>query len=78
MITVAGDGKTGGAGDNGPAASAQLNAPQGIAADLPEIRISLTRGNNRVRKVAGGVIATVAGSGGQLQSPSAVAVGRLR
>jgi uncharacterized protein (TIGR03437 family) len=73
ITTVAGDGKTGSSGDNGPAVSAQLNAPEGIAADASGNLYVADSGNNSVRKISNGVIATVAG-GGQLQLPSAVAV----
>jgi len=72
--TVAGDGKTGASGDNGPASGALLSAPQGIAADLSGNLYIADSGNNSVRKVSNGVISTVAGIAGQLQSPSAVAV----
>jgi trimeric autotransporter adhesin len=74
ITTAAGDGKTGSSGDNGPAASAQLNAPEGIAADSSGNLYIADSGNNSVRKVSNGVIATVAGGGGQLQLPSAVAL----
>jgi uncharacterized protein (TIGR03437 family) len=74
IATAAGDGKTGSSGDNGPAASAQLNAPEGIAADSSGNLYIADSGNNSVRKISNGVIATVAAVAGQLQLPSAVAV----
>jgi hypothetical protein len=49
--------------DSGQAGAAQLNSPQGIAVDSGG-NIYISDGSNyRVRKVAGGVITTVAGNG---------------
>ncbi len=63
LTRVAGNGTTGFSGDNGPATSAQLYFPTGIAVDSAgDLYIADTR-NNRVRKVANGVITTVAGNG---------------
>lgn len=64
IYTVAGTGANGYSGDGGPAASAQLNGPQGVAVDtLGSIYIADTR-NNVIRKVdESGLITTVAGSG---------------
>ncbi len=62
-IRVAGNGRPGFSGDNGPATSAQLNAPQGLAIDTAgDIYIADT-GNERIRLVSGGLISTVAGNG---------------
>jgi uncharacterized protein (TIGR03437 family) len=64
MITsVAGNGITGYSGDNGPATTAELNNPVGIAVDSAGNMYIADYGNNRIRKVANGVITTVAGSG---------------
>jgi sugar lactone lactonase YvrE len=61
--TVAGGGTTG-LGDGGPAASAQLKNPEGIAVDLEGNLIIPDTGNNRVRKVTpDGMINTIAGNG---------------
>jgi hypothetical protein len=64
ITTVAGNGAGGYSGDNGPATSAKLNAPKGVAIDSSgDIYIADTE-NHRIRKVdAGGNISTVAGNG---------------
>jgi hypothetical protein len=64
ITTVAGRGSTGFSGDDGPATSAQLNAPNGVA-ELPNGSILIAdSNNNRVRRVApDGTITTVAGTG---------------
>jgi len=63
ITTVAGTGAQGFSGDNGPATSAQLNGPNAIAVDSAGNLYIADTGNNRVRKVSNGVIATVAGNG---------------
>jgi len=63
ITTVAGNGTQGFSGDNGPAASAQLNGPAGIAVDAVGNLYIADSGNYRVRKVANGAITTVAGNG---------------
>ena len=64
IITKAGDGSAGFAGDGGPSTSARLNAPGGIVADAAGNIYIADTGNNRVRRInAAGVISTVAGSG---------------
>jgi uncharacterized protein (TIGR03437 family) len=63
ITTVAGTGTSGFSGDNGPATSAQLNGPEGVAVDSAGNVYIADFGNNRIRKVANGVIATVAGNG---------------
>jgi sugar lactone lactonase YvrE len=63
ITTVAGNGSQGYSGDNGPATAAQLNSPIGIALDSAGDLYIADGGNQRVRKVSGGVIATVAGNG---------------
>jgi len=64
IATIAGTaGTTGFAGDGGSALGAQLKFPTGIAVDKSG-NIYIADGlNNRVRKVSGGVITTVAGNG---------------
>jgi sugar lactone lactonase YvrE len=64
ISTVAGNGNAGFSGDGGPATSAQLSAPHGLAVDATGNLFITTAGDHRVRKVApGGVISTVAGIG---------------
>jgi uncharacterized protein (TIGR03437 family) len=87
ITTVAGNGTVGYTGDNGPATSAQLNAPYGVAVDSAGNLYIADSANNVIRKVSGGVIATIAGNGtpgytgdngpatgAQLSAPSAVAL----
>jgi len=63
ITAAAGDGTPGFAGDGGPAASAHLWYPEGIAVDGGTLYVADT-GNGRVRKVtAAGTIVTVAGGG---------------
>jgi sugar lactone lactonase YvrE len=65
IATVAGTGKTGGAGDSGPASAAQLNTPMGLAFAGDGSLLIADAGNNKIRRIAPtGVITTVAGSGG--------------
>jgi sugar lactone lactonase YvrE len=63
--TIAGTGSTGFSGDGGPATSAMLNAPFGVAVDASGNVFFTDQGNNRVREVvkATGAIITVAGTG---------------
>ncbi len=64
ISTMAGDGTQGFSGDNGPAASAKLNRPLGVAADGSSNLYIADTVNNRIRKVdATGNISTVAGDG---------------
>jgi len=75
VYTVAGDGKQGFSGDGGPATSAELNYPTGVAVDGAGNLVIAEEGNNRVRVVAvktgtfygqamtAGDIYTVAGDG---------------
>ncbi len=66
ITTVAGSGPTGFSGDGGPATSAKLNAPRGVALDGSGNLYIADTGNRRIRKVdAAGDIATVVGSGAQ-------------
>jgi sugar lactone lactonase YvrE len=64
ISTVAGNGTIGSSGDTGPATSAQLNQPEGIALDGAGNLYIADSAGNRVRMVnPGGVITTVAGTG---------------
>jgi uncharacterized protein (TIGR03437 family) len=87
ITTVAGNGTMGYSGDNGPATSAQLDAPYGVAVDSAGNLYIADSANNVIRKVSGGVITTIAGNGtsgytgdngpatsAQLFTPSAVAL----
>ncbi|MDX1978681.1 MAG: hypothetical protein SFV51_00330 [Bryobacteraceae bacterium] len=61
---VAGSGEGGFSGDNGPALSARLNNPQGVAAGANGVLYISDTLNHRVRRVdAAGNIGTVAGTG---------------
>jgi uncharacterized protein (TIGR03437 family) len=87
ITTVAGNGTTGFSGDNGPALSAQLSGPTGVAVDSAGNLYIADTNNFRIRKVSNGVTSTVAGNGtygfsgdngpatsAQLQNPWGVAV----
>ena len=87
ITTVAGNGTHGFSGDGGPATSAQLYTPSSVAVDSAGNLYIADYNNDRIRKVAGGVITTVAGNGtygssgdngpantAQLSGPSGVAV----
>ena len=87
ITTVAGNGNAGFSGDNGPATSAQLNYPTGVAVDSAGNLYIADSHNNRIRKVSNGMITTVAGNGtsgfsgdngpatsAQLYAPEGVAV----
>ncbi|PYT29167.1 MAG: hypothetical protein DMG57_12600 [Acidobacteria bacterium] len=64
ISTVAGSGSAGFSGDGGPAASAQLSSPSGVAVDSAGNVYIADTGNNRIRKVSvGGNITTLAGNG---------------
>jgi uncharacterized protein (TIGR03437 family) len=87
ISTVAGNGVLSFSGDGGPALSAQMNGPLGVAADTAGNLYVADTGNNVVRKVAKNVITTIAGNGtagsngdgsagpsAQLSSPMGLAV----
>jgi sugar lactone lactonase YvrE len=64
ITTVAGTGVEGYGGDGGPATSAELDVPLGLALDSRENLYIADSGNDRVRKLdLGGHITTVAGTG---------------
>jgi sugar lactone lactonase YvrE len=63
ITTVAGNGTRGYRGDGGAAASAELQLPQGVAVDSSGNIFIADTGNQRIRRVSGGTITTVAGNG---------------
>jgi uncharacterized protein (TIGR03437 family) len=64
ITTVAGNGSPGFSGDGGPATSAQLNNPGGVAVDSAGNLYIADASNSRVRKVnPAGIISTYAGNG---------------
>jgi trimeric autotransporter adhesin len=65
LTVLAGQGVQGFGGDGGPAASAFLNGPQGIAVDGAGNVYLADENNCVVRKVSKGTITTIAGQGGQ-------------
>src|SRR5262245_49558908 len=66
LSCVAGNGRIGYSGDGGPATSAQLFYPLGVAVDSEGNRFIADSGNQRVRRVSReGIITTVAGNGSQ-------------
>ena len=90
ITTVAGTGQDGSEGDGGPATSATVNGPTGVAID-GQGNLFIAEGyGNRIRKVSpDGIISTVAGTGvsgyngdgrlatsAELDYPTAIAVDR--
>jgi uncharacterized protein (TIGR03437 family) len=64
ITTVAGNGFPSFSGDGGPATSASLHGPSGVAVDAAGNLFIADYFNNRIRKITpGGIISTVAGSG---------------
>jgi uncharacterized protein (TIGR03437 family) len=61
--TIAGNGNPAFSGDGGPATSAALNYPGGIVVDAGGSLYIVDSVNQRVRKVSGGTISTIAGTG---------------
>ncbi len=69
ISTVAGNGTPGFSGDGGPATSASLFYPEGVAVDASGNLFIADSSNSRIRKVsAAGVITTFAGPGGVLSA----------
>lgn len=66
ITTIAGNGTPGFSGDNGPATSATLFGPLGVALDAAGSVYIADTDNERLRKVTGGIITTVAGGSGVL------------
>lgn len=64
ISTVAGTGAPGYAGDGGPATDAELSTPHGVAVAADGSVYVADTLSNKVRRVTGGVIETVAGTGG--------------
>ncbi len=64
ILSIAGDGTAGYSGDGGPAESARVNRPEGVAVDSAGNIYVADTGNNRIRMIGpNGVITTVAGTG---------------
>ena len=63
ISTVAGNGAAGFSGDGGPATSAKLNYPAGVAVDTAGNLYIADGDNHRIRKVVNGTITTIAGNG---------------
>jgi len=63
ITTVAGNGIFGYSGDGGPATSASLDSPEGVAVDTVGNLFIADYGNNAIREVSGGIIATIVGGG---------------
>ena len=63
IATVAGDEAFGFSGDGGPATSASLYSPGGVAVDSGGNLYIADTYNERIRKVLGGTITTIAGNG---------------
>src|SRR5579884_1801864 len=63
ITTIAGNGTSGLAGNNGPATSAELSDPAGLALDAAGNLYIVDEGNNQVYEVTGGVMKVVAGTG---------------
>jgi len=88
ISTFAGTGIRGFAGDGGAATAAEFSVPVAIAVDASGALLVCDSGNQRVRRISAGVIATIAGNGVQgfagdggaataaeLDTPMGVAVG---
>ena len=63
ITTVAGNGNIGFSGDGSTATTASLNYPGGIVTDSSGSLYIVDTVNNRIRKVSGGTITTIAGTG---------------
>jgi len=66
ISTVAGTGTAGFSGDGGPATAAQLALPSSVAVDSAGNVYIADTNNQRIRKIIGTTISTVAGSGEEL------------
>jgi hypothetical protein len=65
ITTFAGNGSVGFAGDDGAAVNASFRWPNALAIDASGALLVCDSGNERVRRISGGVIETVAGNGTQ-------------
>jgi len=65
ISTVAGNGSAGFSGDGGDPKLAQIAHPVGLCFDSSDNMYIVDQGNQRIRKIAGGVITTFAGDGFQ-------------
>ncbi len=65
MTTFAGNGSEGFAGDGGAAVGASFRRPNALAIDASGALLISDAGNERVRRISGGVIQTIAGDGVQ-------------
>lgn len=63
ISTIAGTGTSGFSGDDGPPLSAQLAGPSAVAVDAGGAIYIADFSNRRIRKIAAGVISTIAGTG---------------
>jgi sugar lactone lactonase YvrE len=65
IATFAGKGGVGFGGDGGPASGAVFRGPNALAIDASGAVLVCDAGNERVRRISGGVIATIVGNGVQ-------------
>jgi uncharacterized protein (TIGR03437 family) len=63
ITAIAGNREGGFSGDGGPPASARFSDPAGLALDSSGNLYVSDSGNNRIRKIFGGVVTTIAGTG---------------
>lgn len=63
IYTIAGTGTAGLSGDGGAAIDARLSQPHGVATDGEGNVYIADKNNNRIRKISGGTITSVAGAG---------------
>ncbi len=63
ITTIAGDGTAGFSGDGGSASAAQINQPHSITIDASGNIYFADFGNHRIRRIASGIISTIAGDG---------------
>ncbi|HMD71455.1 MAG TPA: IPT/TIG domain-containing protein, partial [Bryobacteraceae bacterium] len=78
IATVAGTGFQGYNGDGIPATKAHLNNPRGVALDKAGNLVIADMGNQRIRRVTGGVISTVIGLGAGIAATTACVSGPLQ
>lgn len=66
IVTIAGTGTPGYAGDGAAATAAQLALPQGVAVDASGNVYIADTNNHRIREISGGKMSTIAGDGEEL------------